>query len=358
MARPSRGPHLVRRAGVWYIAWADGSGRSPRASTGTRNRAEAEQALAAFIVASGEPQRQAPPIPVLLDRYIAARWPAGPPNAERHAQAHLARHLGNATPDDLTPDRIRRYIAQRAVKATTAARELTVLRAALKHAVADRIIAAAPPIAVPPPAEPRDRWLTRQEADALVAACRPPHLRLFVLLALHTAARHGAILDLTWFQVDLERGRIDYNAPGRAQTHKRRPVVPINAPLREALSAARAGARSAYVVEYRGEKVASVKKAFAGACRAAGLVRVIPHTLRHTAATWMAQAGVPLSTVAGILGQSIARTTERYIKHHPDYLRAGVDALAGAELARQGRPEGGKTVLCRVAISRKFKVVS
>lgn len=212
--------------------------------------------------------------------------------------------------------------------------------------------------AASPPAEPRDRWLTRQEAAALLDACRLPHLRLFVLLALHTAARRGAILDLTWFQVDLDRGRIDYNAPGRTQTRKRRPVVPINAPLRDALVAARAGARSPYVVEYRGERVASVRRAFAAACRAAGLAGVIPHTLRHTAATWMAQAGVPLSTVAGVLGQSIARTTERYIKHHPDYLRAGVDALAGAERTCNGRPEGGKTVLCRVAISRKIKVVS
>lgn len=358
MARPSRGPHLVRRSGVWYIAWADGSGRSPRASTGTRDRAEAEQALAGFIVASGAPAAAAPTIAVLLDRYLAARWPNGPPNAERYAQQRLAAELGALTPDGLTPEQVRRYVARRGARPTTAARELTVLRAALSHAVDDRIIASAPKIAVPPPAAPRDRWLTREEAAALVDACRLPHLRLFVLLALHTAARRGAILDLTWFQVDLERGRIDYNAPGRQQTAKRRPVVPINAPLLAALSAARAGARSPYVVEYRGEKLASVKKAFAAACRAAGLAGVIPHTLRHTAATWMAQAGVPLSTIAGILGQSIARTTERYIKHHPDYLRSGVDALAGAELARNPRAEGGKTVQCRVAISRKFKVVS
>lgn len=264
---------------------------------------------------------------VLLDRYLTDRWPGGAPNAERFARAPLVRHFPAV--DDITADSVRRYVAGRGVKPTTAARELTVLRAALHHAVAENIIDRAPTVTVPPPGPARDRWLTREEAGRLLDACHEDHLRLFIMLGLHTGARRGAILDLTWFQVDLERDRIDYNAPGRPQTQKRRPVVPINGPLHDALSAARKVAVAANVVEYRGKKVAGIRRSFAVACRRAGLEDVIPHTLRHTAATWMAQAGVSIVEIAQILGQSIQRTTERYIKHHPDYLRAGVDALAG-----------------------------
>lgn len=359
MARPSKGPHLIRRAGVWYIAWADGSGRSLRRSTGARDRAVAQADLAAFLVELGQPIEGSAPMAVLLDRYLADRWPAGAPNAERFARNPLAQHF--TTVDAVTPDSVRRYVTGRGVKSTTAARELTVLRAALRHAVAENIIDRAPTVTVPAPAPPRDRWLTRSESDRLLAACREPHLRLFVMLGLHTGARRGAILDLTWFQVDLERARIDYNAPGRAQTRKRRPVVPINGPLLEALQAARKVAVAANVVEYRGERLASVRRSFAVACRRAGLKDVIPHTLRHTAATWMAQAGVSIVEIAQILGQSVQRTTERYIKHHPDYLRAGVDALAGADwrgMARNPGQSGGNSVPCRSSILRKIKVVS
>lgn len=358
MARPSKGPHLIRRTGVWYIAWADGSGRSLRRSTGTRDRAAAQADLAAFLVELGQPIAGSVPIAILLDRYLADRWPAGAPNAERFARNPLARHFPAV--DDITAESVRRYIAGRGVKATTAARELTVLRAALRHAVAEGILAVAPAVTVPGPAEPRDRWLTRQESARLFAACHEPHLRLFIMLGLHTGARRGAILDLTWFQVDLERSRIDYNAPGRAQTRKRRPVVPINGPLHEALQAARKVAVAANVVEYRGRKVAGIRRSFAVACRRAGLEDVIPHTLRHTAATWMAQAGVSIVEIAQILGQSVQRTTERYIKHHPDYLRAGVDALAGADwrgMARNPGQSEGNSVPCRAAISRKIKAV-
>ena len=42
----------------------------------------------------------------------------------------------------------------------------------------------------------------------------------------------------------------------------------------------------------------------------------------------MANKGVPMWEIAGILGHSSSRTTERvYAKHHPDYLRKAVAML-------------------------------
>jgi hypothetical protein len=49
------------------------------------------------------------------------------------------------------------------------------------------------------------------------------------------------------------------------------------------------------VVEFNGKPVASVKKGFKTAVGLARLPgRVTPHTLRHTAATWLMQRGVPI----------------------------------------------------------------
>jgi integrase len=61
-----------------------------------------------------------------------------------------------------------------------------------------------------------------------------------------------------------------------------------------------------YFVEYNGEAVASVKTAFKRAVKLAGLPgKVSPHTLRHTAATWLMQAGADRWQAAGYLGMSV-----------------------------------------------------
>jgi integrase len=54
------------------------------------------------------------------------------------------------------------------------------------------------------------------------------------------------------------------------------------------------------VVEWNGDAIKSVRRGFAAAVRAAGLgADVTPHILRHTCATWLMQAGVPLWEAAG-----------------------------------------------------------
>jgi integrase len=104
----------------------------------------------------------------------------------------------------------------------------------------------------PPPSKPRDRYLTKDERDLLLANIETPHVRLFVILALTTGARMGAILDLTWDRVNLKHGTIDFNPPGRDKSNKRRTVVPINSRLREALEEAQKAALSDHVIEYGG----------------------------------------------------------------------------------------------------------
>ena len=54
---------------------------------------------------------------------------------------------------------------------------------------------------------------------------------------------------------------------------------------------------------------------------------IVPHVLRHTAGTWMAQKGVPLWQIAGWLGHSHERTSELYAHHCPDYLDKAKEAF-------------------------------
>lgn len=87
--------------------------------------------------------------------------------------------------------------------------DLSVLRACLGWAVEMEKLPKAPFIWLPTQPPPRDRYLTRYEADRLIAAAELPHLRLFILLALYTGARKTAILELEWSRVDFDEDIIN-----------------------------------------------------------------------------------------------------------------------------------------------------
>jgi integrase len=225
------------------------------------------------------------------------------------------------------------------VKLGTITKELSVLRAALKWSEENGRLLTMPKMSIPPKQEGKDRWLTVGEAARLLAAARAErksrlHLPLFIQLALYTGARTEAILTLKWLQIDLERGYIDFNPPGRARTKKGRAKQRLPKKLRWFLAKAQARASSPYVLAYHGEPIKRIIKGFRNACRRAGLDGVTPHTLRHTCATWQAQQGVDLHQIGGWLGHSDSRTTQLYAHHHPDHMR---DALAAVERRRNMR---------------------
>ncbi len=78
---------------------------------------------------------------------------------------------------------------------------------------------------------------------------------------------------------------------------------------------------------FYGEAVKSVKKAFRGAADKAGLHDVSAHSLRHTAATWLMQAGVDRWEAAGFLGMSVETLERVYGHHHPLHLKQAAWAI-------------------------------
>ena len=96
-------------------------------------------------------------------------------------------------------------------------------------------------------------------------------------------------------------------AEGARATNKRQPPVPL--PRRLLVHLRRWVARgivSEYFVEWNERPVKSIKTAFKTALRLAKVSgRISPHTLRHTAATWLMQNGVDKWEAAGFLGMSV-----------------------------------------------------
>lgn len=333
---------LVLRGDRYYIRWWQ-DGRWHRVSTGAADRGAAGKALAQFEAGFATP----PPAPqatigALLDAYIEDRRPrVAALDTLEVACKSLRRHLGDLLPQHLSRERCRLYARQRRAEGYlvgppqarrrkpvadgTVIRELVTLRAALRNAGGEAA-SAANLVETPRNPPPRDRWLSRAEAARLLDSAKLPHVKLFVALALYTAGRSGALLALTWDAVDFAAGVISL---GVGVGNKGRAVVPLAAALRPLLLESHAGATGKHVIEHGGDQVASIKTGFNAAARRAGLAGVTPHVLRHTAATWMAIGGIPMSEIARYLGNSEAMVEKVYAKHSPDYLRRAAEVLSG-----------------------------
>jgi integrase len=91
------------------------------------------------------------------------------------------------------------------------------------------------------------------------------------------------------------------------------------------------GSAGLHSVEFNGKPVKSVKTAFARAVSLAKLSghgsKIVPHTLRYTAATWLMQCDVPAWAAAGYLGMPTEIIERVYGHHSPDHLRGAAQAL-------------------------------
>ena len=120
--------------------------------------------------------------------------------------------------------------------------------------------------------------------------------------------------------VDLDNGVFYRLAISKQATKKRQTPAPLPPRLLGHMRRwVRRGVVTSYFVEWQGAPVKSVKTGFRHAVELAKLWgRITPHTLRHTAATWLMQRGVPIWQAAGYLGMSAQVLERAYGHHHPD----------------------------------------
>ena len=185
------------------------------------------------------------------------------------------------------------------------------------------------------------------------------HLADFIVLALHTGCRSQELLGLEWDRVDLHNNLIQLEAK-HTKSGKGR-SVPINKDARAALLN-RARYRATHCPDspwvfahsnprWQGQRIHSVKKAFAAACKRAQIDNCSPHTLRHTCASWLVMEARPLIEVRDILGHSTVKMTERYAHLAPDHLRNAVQSI-------ENRSHSGHTRLTSIDTDESREVVS
>lgn len=330
---------IGRLRGGFCVYWRDpATNKRTRHSLEARTRAEAEaEGLRVYrsVTLANSPVGQ-----TVADLWEAYRRDLGKkPTAKTMGYTGVAvlEHFGAFTPDQITKGMCEEYAQARMAAGKsqgTVWTELGHLRSAMRFAADTRAIAHAPKIWRPEKPQSDKRILDRGEARALIDGAHDPHIRLALVLLLGTAARLGAILDLTWDRVNFDAGIINLRLDDSV-TRKGRAVLPMNNATRPALIAAHKAALSDYVVEYAGSKVGSIRTGFTAAVRRSGIGHVRIHDLRHTAAVTMLSSGVPLEKVSQVLGHSNTSVTfSIYARYLPEHMQDAVDVLDFASLRK------------------------
>jgi integrase len=315
------------RGRLCLVIWRDG--KRQRHDLGTTDPREAERLAPALYAELTKPRGVT--TGELWNAYCDDKRGRAVIATMRHTWKALRYRFGPLRGDAITVEDCRAHCVERrtaGISDGTLHTELGHLRMVLRWSAKSGLISQAPHIERPPKPKPKERHLTREEARALIEASALPHVKLFVVMALGTGSRSGALLELTWDRCDFERGLIDLRNPSITRPHKGRAIVPMNRTVRAALLESREGALSPYVIEWAGQRVASVKRGLRRAAKLAGLAGVSPHVLRHSAAVHMAEAGVPMEEIAQFLGHEDVNVTRRvYARFSPTYLHGAAAAL-------------------------------
>lgn len=175
----------------------------------------------------------------------------------------------------------------------------------------------------------RERILTRAEEQALLAACETPqraHLKPIIICALDTGMRQGEIFSLRWEDVDFHEGVLNIKEFNTKTMQSRQ--VAMTTRLMAELERLRDSAPDDPALRVFGI-YSNVKTSFTAARKDAGLQGVRFHDLRHSAATRLVGAHIPLSEVGRVLGHKLPSTTYRYVNANTETVKRAAAALDG-----------------------------
>lgn len=158
------------------------------------------------------------------------------------------------------------------------------------------------------------------------------YLKPILLMALNTGMRKSEILNLKWICVNFVENEICILDPKNGKKHS----VPMSKVLREVLE-------KKYKTEFENEyvftnpetgtKYNDIKKAFKTVCKIAQVENFRFHDLRHTSATRMVQACVPINVVQKILNHASVTTTMRYSHTMREQEQNAVELLSSYSVA-------------------------
>jgi len=209
------------------------------------------------------------------------------------------------------------------------------LRKGLQVAYEDRVISFLPTLRRPRLTQTRPKkFLTPEDTTKLLRELENrlqsglilPQTLLAIRLAVNLGLRSGEVMTRRWEDIDWEAGTLSI-APVQVgdtlwepKTDVGARVLPIPPQLLNALREAwmQTGRAKAWMFpsqKHSNLPQSSFKRALASACKAAGVLELHPHALRHTAATRWMWMGMDRATAMGIGGWKSSKMLDEVYAH-------------------------------------------
>ena len=307
---------IYRRGDVWWIRFTTPDGSRVRKSAGTTDKRAAQELHdrlkqeAWRTGALEEKPRYTWEAAVV--QWLKEKSHKASLEKDKEIFRWVDRYLGGRRLDRIDRAVLFEILEAKAAEASpsTANRHMALVRAVIRRACEvwewiDRV-PKAPMLSVD---SRRTRWISRQEASKLLAEL-PDHLAAMMRFTLATGLRQRNVSRLAWADVDMERA-CAWVHPDQSKTGNAI-AVPLNANAMAVLEA-RKGVHSEYVFTYQGQPVTQVNtRAWRKAVARAGLEDFRWHDLRHTWASWHAQAGTPFNVLQEMGGWKSSEMVRRY----------------------------------------------
>lgn len=283
----------------------------------------------------------------LAEQHIAhARtYQKRPENTERVINAHLIPRWGKLKLTEITSQEIARWFGEKAEEGlapATVEKIRVVFGKGFELARQWKLFDSNPVRDVPRRkfSNARERYLTAAEAKRLMAAVEQSantQLKHIVKLLLLTGARKNELLQAQWKHVDLERKAwlIPDSKTGKAR------YVPLSQAAIAIIKGLPTWEKCPWLLPNpeTTKPYTCIKHPWVTARKKAKLPDLRIHDLRHSAASFMINAGIDLYAVGRILGHADHQSTMRYSHLADDTLLAAVEAgAAGLNLAPVNQP--------------------
>ena len=327
--------------GIYYLFYLDGLGVRRKVSTRCRRKSEALEFLRTFT--HNEQERKVRQQRTLFSKFamdfLAYSQSVHTRSTQRHfvvAFREFLRTEGDIPLHKIGVREIEHFLATKKLGASewTSRKYYGALASALETARRWGLVGTNPFRSVDKPKarEVVPLFFTKEDFRKLLGAVDNADLRDLYLCAVCTGLRLGELRSLRWVDIDFERNILSTrNSEIFTTKNRRNRTIPLNEGLRTILLERRDRSPSTFVFEYCGRQMKQdhITEAFKRCVLKAGLnPRLHFHSLRHTFATWLVQAGVSLYEVQKLLGHSSISTTQIYAHLAASELHGAVNRIS------------------------------
>lgn len=305
-----------------------------------------------------------------LRHWIASVPDLAPATLRQHRgiiENHLIPAFGHRLLTELAPSEIDAYLARRDLDPQTRRHHRATLRRALADAVRDNLVQRNVAALSKPPRmhKAERRWLKAAEARRIIEEAHDERYWPLWVLILTTGLRVSEALGLAWSDVDLVNGRLTVRLQLRRRKRRdadydpKKPWVRVPLKTRQSRRSIELTPMAVDALTEQGRRQdaergtepepidglvfttasglpihsTNVLPSWYAVLRRLGLPRVTTHDLRHSAASMMLAAGVPLPVIAQILGHSSIRVTADLYSHVGVELKRDAAVLLARSLA-------------------------